>query len=1059
MLKLLNYFVDRTKLVNIITIGVLVIGLISVIKIKREAFPRVDFDVVLVLTVYPGAAPEDVELNVTVPIEEKLKAVSGIKEVTSISQEGYSSIQITLEPDAREKRTIKDDIQKAVDQVTDLPAEVENRPVVWELKTDNFEVIRVAMSSDKVGEQELRNYGRALKRKLEQLPNVANTETLGFRQREIQILVDPKALPANYLSLSEIVNLIRSRNVRVPAGVVRSGREAKSVVTEAKFRTLEEVENMILRTNFEGQQVKVKDVAKVRDGFEDYKNLIKMNGNIGVTINVLKKTKADVLRTVDQVKAAVEAYKKEVGDKVKIEYVNDFSKSTRSILDIVVTNALLGMILVVATLLVFLNFRTALWTAMGIPLVLFITLYVMVLSDISLNGNSLLGMVIVLGMLVDDAIVVAESIYRYRLAGLAGLEAAKRGLQDVVLPVFITVFTTILAFAPLYFLPGIAGKFVLPIPLVITFALVASLFESYFILPNHLTAHAKEVSRKLPQEKKWFPALQRGYLKLLNRALHHRVLLIALFILAFAGSIVFALANIKFVMFPQRSIEQGTFYVEARRETSLMQMNRYMEKIEAILKAQPEDAVDSFTTQIAQGRWDVPEGENYATLRLNFPPAAEQKHDPRKIIDAIEKALKANPAIVKYRFEKAQAGPPVGGDVEINIIGNDNNRRREIVEKTKAYLTSLPGMQSIESSDKPGKPEVALQFNFEKLARYGLSAFDVGLAVRTALEGTVVSRTYTPEERVDYRVLLKKEDRQKLGTIKKLVVTNAQHNLVPITNVVTLKEKETVAKLDHLNGDRVTKISTILDKQTITPLEVTAKVKAFLPQVLAAYPDFRFEIGGEAKSSQEFIVNIAIAFVVALLAIYFTLSLLFNSFIQPFIVMITIPFAIVGVIWTLYLHGDVFSFLTLIGVVGLSGVVVNDSLIMVDYINRLIREKGCHSLEAYISAVVEGAGVRLRPIILTTVTTAVGVMPTAYGLGGYVESIAPMVLVIGWGILFASTLTLFLLPGLYVLEVEMEHKLAGWFPWLPLKTQCEMPMRLVQELGRGAKGHDAGSNE
>ncbi len=1029
MLKLLNYFANRTKLVNMITIGILVIGLISVIKIKREAFPRVDFDVVLVLTVYPGAAPEDVELNVTIPLEEKIKGVSGIKEVTSISQEGYSSIQITLEPDARDKRTIKDDIQKAVDQVTDLPTEVENRPVVWELKTDNFEVIRVAMSSDKISEQELRRYGRTLKRKLEKLSNVANTETLGFRQREIQILVDLDALPANYLSLSEIVNLIRSRNVRIPAGVVRSRQEAKSVVTEAKFSTLDDVKNMILRTNFEGQQVKIKDVAKVEDGFEEYKNLIKMNGNIGVTINVLKKTKADVLRTVDQVKAAVEAYKQEVGDKVRIEYVNDFSKSTRSILDIVVLNALLGMILVVATLLVFLNFRTAMWTAMGIPLALFITLYVMVLTDVSLNGNSLLGMVIVLGMLVDDAIVVAESIYRYRLAGHSGLEAAKQGLKDVALPVFITVLTTILAFSPLYFLPGIAGKFVLPIPLVITFALLASLFESYIILPNHLTAHGRDqaVNPKILQEKKWFPGLQRGYLRILNRALHHRLLLISLFVLVFVGSIIFALTNIKFVMFPQRSIEQGTFYVEAKRETSLMQMNRYMEKIEAILKAQPPKAVDSFTTQIAQGQWDVPETENYATLRINFPPAAEQKFDPKKIITAIEKALKSNPAIVKYRFEKAQAGPPVGGDVEINIIGNDNTVRKTIVDQTKSFLEGIKGIRNIESSDNPGKPEVALQFDFEKLARFGLNAFDVGLAVRTALEGTVVSRTYTPEERVDYRVLLKRADRQKLATIKKLYVTNSQRNLVPLTNVVTLKEKETVAKINHLNGDRVTKISTILDKQIITPLEVTAKIKQFLPPMLAGYPNFSYEIGGEAQSSQEFIVNIAIAFIVAMLAIYFTLSLLFNSFIQPFIVMITIPFAIVGVIWTLYLHHDVFSFLTLIGVVGLSGVVVNDSLVMVDYINRLIREKGCHSLEEYISAVVEGAGVRLRPIILTTVTTAAGVMPTAYGLGGYVESIAPMVLVIGWGILFASTLTLFLLPGLYLLEVEMDIRWPACF--------------------------------
>lgn len=1047
MLALFDFFTRRTKLVNMLTIGILIIGLIAVMKIKREAFPRVDFDVVLVLTVYPGAAPEDVELNVTIPLEDQLRAVSGIEEITSVSQEGYSSIQVTLEPDARDKTGIKNEIQKAVDQVSDLPPEVENRPVVWELKTDNFEVIRVAMSSDSLNENQLRQRGRALKRKIEQLDYVATTETLGFRQREIQILVDLEALPKNYLSLNEIVNLIRARNVRIPAGVVRNQGEANSVVTEAKFQTLQEVENMILRTNFEGQQIRIKDVAKVQDGFEDYNNLIKMNGYIGVTINVLKKNKADQLRTVDQVKETVEAFKQEAGDQLRIEYVNDFSKSTRSILGIVTTNALLGMILVVATLLVFLNFRTALWTAMGIPLALFIALYVMVLTDVSLNSNSLIGMIIVLGMLVDDAIVVAESIYRYRLQGLSGLEAARRGLRDVALPIFITILTTIIAFAPLYFLPGIAGKFVLPIPLVITFTLLASLFEAYLILPNHLTAHSLKVSddraSKALQEKAWFKRLQTGYVTLLRFALHHRLILIVLFVVMFISTLAIAFGNLKFVMSPQATLETGTFFIEAKRETSLIKMNEHLEKIEAILKSEPDEAIDSFTTQIAQGKWDVPETENYATLTINFPPAAQQTHDPEKIVDKIVAALKANPDIVKHRFERSQTGPPVGGDVELNIIGNDNAKRREIVDQIRAFLNELPGIENIESSDKPGKPEIALQFDFEKLARFGLSASDVGLAVRTALEGTVVSRTYTPEERIDYRVLLQKMDREKLSTIKKLYVTNAQRNLVPITNVVTLQEKATIAKIDHFNGDRVTKISLILDKQTITPIEVTGKLKTFLPGLLENYPLFRYELGGEAKASQDFIFNISIAFVVAVLSIYFILSLLFNSFIQPFIVMVTIPFAIVGVIWTLLLHGDPFSFLTLIGAVGLSGIVVNDSLIMVDYINRLIKEKGCGSIEDYLQAIVAGAKTRLRPIILTTITTAAGVMPTAYGLGGYVEAIAPMVLVIGWGILFSSALTLFLVPGLYLLEVEMEHRLATWFPWLPLKTQCEMPMNSV----------------
>ncbi|MBN1595563.1 efflux RND transporter permease subunit, partial [candidate division FCPU426 bacterium] len=767
---------------------------------------------------------------------------------------------------------------------------------------------------------------------------------------------------------------------------------------------------------------------------------------------VVKKSNADVLRTIDQVKETVAQFQKKAGDALRVDYIDDFSVGTRSILKIVIANALLGMILVVATLLVFLNFRTAFWTAMGIPLALCLALFVMVLSDLSLNGNSLLGMVIVLGMLVDDAIVVAESIYRYRLEGLSAYEAAKKGLKVVVAPVFVTVTTTIIAFAPLFFLPGIPGKFVLPIPLVITYALLASLFEAYFILPNHLTGHTlqkatPDASEKLA-DRKWFKNLQAGYLRLLNLALHHRVILIGIFIALFVGSLFYAAVKMKFVLFPQTTIETSTWYLEAQRDTSLEKMDGLTRQLEAILARQPQNAILSYSTRIGRGRWDMPENENVATLVVNYPPAAEQKYDPGKIVAELEKILNHMPEMQEWRHEVARGGPPVGGDVEIDFIGNDNQRRSELVKKVAQFLRGLEGVTDVESSEKAGKPEMALEFDFRRLARYGLNAADVGLAVRTALEGTIVSRTYTPEERIDYRVLLQKKDRESLDTIKRLYVYNAQRVLVPITHVVRFKERTTMVKIEHLNGDRFTKITANLDKKKITPLEAVGRLNAYLPGIMREYPGFRFQLGGEAKESQAFFTEVAVAFVIAVLAIYFILSLLFNSFLQPFIVMITIPFGIVGVIWTFAIHGLEFSFLTLIGIVGLSGIVVNDSLIMVDYINRLVREKGCRNFQDYLDAAMQGAKTRLRPIILTTLTTAAGVMPTAYGLGGYIESLAPMVLAIGWGITFASTLTLFLVPGLYVLEVQFEMLLTRLIPALPLKTQCAMPLSLLENNAR-----------
>jgi multidrug efflux pump subunit AcrB len=1046
---------DKSKLVNMLTIGLLLAGIISVSNINREAIPKVDFDTVFIITIYPGAAMEDVELDVTIPIEEEITGVDGIKMMESTTREGYSMISVEIDPDVQDVKQVKSEIQKAVDRVTDLPEEVTERPFVWELKTDNFEVLRISLSSDIISENELRTHGRMLKKRLERLSNVGNCETLGFRQREIQVLVDMEKLHKNYLSLNDVVNAIQARNVRIPAGSVRGLTEAKSVVTQAKFMNLDEIENMILRTNFEGERVLIKDVADVVDDFEEYRDLTKMNGNIGVAIGVHKKSNADIIRTIDQVKEVVEDFKMEVGDTVQVHYINDESIRTRSMLNVVTINALIGMILVIAMLLVFLNLRTAMWTALGIPLALCGTLFLMVILNMSINNTSLLGMVIVLGMLVDDAIVVAESIYRHRLEGYSAFEAAKRGLRVVALPVLITVITTILAFGPLIFLPGIMGKFAVVIPLVIIYTLIGSLFECYFLLPNHIISHkirkgshtggdhetengsSQKIDEKLG-ERKWFVELQRRYVDLLGFALQHRVILIGIFIFLFFSTVIFALVFMKFQLFPQTTIEEVSFYLEAEKGTPLFKTEKLTRKIEDVLKRQPEGVIDSFNTSIARGEYDIPQNENYATLTVRFPPATLQKTDPKRIIGEMRAVISSIPEFKKTTMRVGRHGPPIGGDLEINISGNDNQQRAAFTNATVQFLQEIDGIQDIESSEKSGKPELAMNFDFQRLARYGLTAASVGMTVRTAFEGTIVSRSYTPDERIDYRVLLQKRYRQDSDTIKKLYVTNSSMNLVPITDVVNISERETLAQINHYNGDRVTEISASMDKKKITPLEANKKLIPFLKERAKEYPGFYFELEGEAKETQDFIVDIAIAFFIAILAIYFILSLLFDSFLQPFMVMVAIPFGIVGVVWTFVIHGLSFSFLTLIGLVGLSGIVVNDSLIMVDYINKLVKERGCRNFKEYKEVVVEGARTRLRPIIITTLTTAAGVMPTAYGICGYVEILGPMVLAIGWGIMFASTLTLFLLPGLYLIEVQLEMKLSKMFPWLPLKTQKVM---------------------
>ncbi len=1053
-MNILGYFVDKTKFVNILTILVLVCGLVALQRLKRESFPKVDFEISFINTVYPGASPEDVEVNVTIPIEEELRGINGLKRVVSASQEGLSSITVTIDSDEGDKDRIKGEIQKAVDRVTTLPPEVVNRPSIWELKTDNFSVIQVSLAADNLSEAELRDDGRELKRRLERLSRVAKIELLGFRQREYQIQVDPKKLPPNMLALSDIVNILRARNVRIPAGEVRDKNETKNVVTEAKFQTLDDIRNTIVRTNFEGQRVAIKDVAEVVDTFAERKELIKMNGRQGVTLNVLKKSNADVLRTVDQVRKEVEVFRKETGQRLQIDYINDVSKVTRSSLGIVIQDAWMGMLLIIVVLLLFLDFRTALWTAAGIPFALAVALVLMLFFDISINDNSLIGLIIVSGLLADDSIVMAEAIYAFRAQGYSALESARKALASIAKPVLATVITAMLAFAPLLLLPGILGKFIFPIPMVVIVTLVGSLFEAFFILPNHLAGHATHsggaASEPAP-ERKWFEPVKRLYARTLTLALRHRYWLIGLFVALFVGTLVFAFSFMKFQLFPQQKLELAVCYLEAQRGASIEEMDRLTGKLETFLAKQPAGTLDSYTVQIGRGRNELPENPNIATLTVYFPPAAEQKNDTRKVVADLKAQVKAMPEFVNAVFEEQKYGPPVGRDVDIKIFANDNSLRQTTVAALKAFLSSTPGVTSVESSDKAGKTQLALTFDHAKLARYGLNASEVGLTLRTALEGSVVSRTYTPEERIDYRILLKPDPQEAMKTLRGLYVNDAQRRLIPITDVIRFQDTPTIAKIEHYDYDRVTVVTANVDRKQITPVEMNQRLKKYLAEQAAVRSGWRYEIGGEARESSEAFRDVGIAFLVSLLLIFFVLVLQFDSFFQPFIILASIPFAIVGVIWTFAFHGLVFSFLAMIGLVGLMGIVVNDAMIMVDTLNARIREKGCRDMTDYLAVAHSGALERFRPIFITTVTTLAGVLPTAYGFGGYVEQIATMVLGLGWGLLFAAFLTLFLVPGLFLIEVEVERKLATWFPWLPLKNQCENPFDTVKVLATEKK--------
>lgn len=1030
MRNLFKYFIDRPLLVNLLVVIIIIMGLASTMLIKREGLPKVDMREVVVTTFYPGASPEDVELNVTIPLEEEIKGISGVKRYTSTSMENISRISIVIDSEVKDIEKVHQDIRRAVDKVTDFPEEVKHRPEIFEIKVQNFEVITVALSSDTLNEQDLVKRAKTLKKQLQQLPLVSKLETSGIQDREIHIKVDLDKMNTREISFNEIINALKSQNINIAGGNLESYLSEKGIITVSRFESIDDVEKIILRSNFEGRRILLKDVARVIDTFEKKTYFVRFNGKEGVALEVVKKENADIIRTIKQVKDHVEKFKKKpMGQDVEFDYLNDFSEDTRTKLNIVTNNALIGLLLIVLVLFLFLNFKTAFWTAAGLPVSVLMAMIFMYMTGITINSISLSGIIIVLGMLVDDAIIVAENSYRHFLAGFSWKESALMGVTEVSRPVLATVVTTIITFLPLLFMEGMVGEFIYEIPMVVAFTLGASLLEAFFILPQHLS-HDRSDNIKSKDKKntkafadrgtKIFKWLDGFYAPLLKKALKHRYIMIGIFVLLLIIAGIYAGTKMKFVMFDDQQARIFWFTGETTRGVSLDKTSDVVKEVEKEIGKFPKSIVSSYMTMIGLNGYGQSEDSNFFTVIVYMTPANMRKQKAKDVIAILRKKMKKITDIKKFNFQIDSGGPLAGRPIEIEVISNNDEQRLKAYQDLKNHLSKIKGVFDIDDNYRVGKDELKIKLNYDRIARYGLMAHQVADVIRTAFNGTVVTHMQTPEERIGYRVLLDEQFRRTKITLNKLKIANVQARLIPIRDLLHIQEKKSIKRIFHFNGDRTINVSGDIDTKVTTPVEVFGLIEKDIKSFQDKYPDTIFKIRGEAEESRKAMMSLMMAFGIAVLIVYFLLVLLFNSFSQPILIIMAIPFGLVGVIIAFALHGTSFSMFALLGIVGLTGVVVNDSLVMLDFINKSDKENK-NKKKDIIEVVFQGARKRLRPIILTTVTTAAGLLPTAYGLGGYDFTVSPMVLAIAWGLVFATVLTLILIPGLYLVDKDVRR--------------------------------------
>jgi len=1005
--SILNFFVRQKKLALVFTVSVIALGLLTLNNIQRDQFPVVDFEMMTISTSYPGASPEDVEQNITNLIEDELNNISGIDNFTSVSREGRSSIAVTLSQDVSDVDTLKQDIRNAVNRIKSLPEEVVDLPSVRDQKTSRKSIIKISIGAQDLSYAELRKITDNIADSLELLEGVSEVVKDGYLDREIQIRIKPDKLYQHKLSLPQIIDAIAKRNKRYTVGQNHSDTDEKIIVVLAKFNQAESVGDVIIKSTFEGPVVRLKDIASIENGNVEEKSIIRINGKKGFILRVRKQEQADVITTVDLVKEKIIELNAKYDHQLRIFYSSDMSKYVRNRLKIVTNNGMMGLVLVLIVLGAFLSFKTAFWVAVSLPVSLLGTVALLGASGETINLVSLAAMILVLGIVVDDSIIVAESIHHYKQQGEDRFESTVRGFKRVIMPVVTTILTTILAFSSMFLMEGTMGKFIYVIPIVVIFALILSFLEVSIALPAHLASSHEKIKKS-----NWFDAVEVWFGGFLAAVLKWRYLVISVFIVMLAGSLYFAKTNMKFVLFPAVGVDTINARLQMPAGSSLDHTESVSKQVEALVTEVVGEDLESVTTDVGKYFTHV------AKFSIELSPSGDRVQTSKSLLKQLKARVGEISLAEKLKFSIRRPGPPQGEDVEISLVGNDNVQRKAAADKLEKILLSIKGLDNINRDDEPGKSRVEVVLDFEKMARLEIDFPVVSQYLKTAFTGIDVTDIRDGQNDVNFRIYFG-DGKHSQDFISTLKVNNRKGHLIPISQFSSIHEIEGEPDFNHFNGQRSTLLSGSVDDDTTTIGKVMTQALERL-DLTNNFPNVRVIGEGGAKETKQSMDSFKSAFIMAIFGIFLLLVLLFNSYTQPLLVLSAIPFSVIGVIWAFFLHGETLSFFAVLGTLALVGVIVNDSLVLVSHLNYL-KDKVIDKTTSAHEFIVRGAKDRLRAVVLTTLTTLAGVIPLAYGIGGTDYILQPMALSLGYGLLFGTVMTLILLPCLYLINHDFVH--------------------------------------
>ena len=1006
--------VENHVFANLLMIAIIAGGTYAYLTLPRELTPDVSFRIAQARTVYPSASPEEVEDLVTVPVEDAIEAdVSRIDLMTSTSFEGLSVVTVQFE-EINDRDFDKEMrlLREAVANIDNLPEQVEDAPKAVEIETAQDAVATVVIGGE-ISEQRMYEIAERVEEGLLKIPGAAETQTAGLRERQIWVAVDPDKLFALRLTLQDVSRALQAQNLNLPAGPLEVGAMEYSVRVLGEFRSIDDIRNAVLRPTPSGDPLRIGDVAAVSDTYEKPRTLSRLNGKKAVSLSVQKTNDSNTIRLVEQIRRYAAELQAELPENVEISVVNDSSVILKERLGILQNNALFGLALVALLLYLLLGWRNALFAGLGIPVAFMAAFLFLSFTGGTINAVALFGLILVVGIVVDDAIVVIENIFRYVQEGVPPREAAVRGAEEIGSPVLAASLTTIAAFAPLMFMSGTAGQFMRIVPIVAIIVLAASLLEVFMILPSH-AADWGRAPKRVPRQQRWFEAARRRYVRMLAWVVRYRYPALAATLLIGAAVTALAFASLPRELFPGEDFPQAIVRLETPPSYSLQQTSETVAAVEAIALELPEEERIGVVSRVgmqtpSSNQSMAPVRPNVGEVAVELTPKGERARSVDQIVDALREKAALISEIDALTVEKLRGGPPAGRDVDVKVKGDDFERMRAVSNRLQAALRTMPGVYDVRDDYLIGRSELQIDVDEEKALALGLTAAQIAQTARAALVG-IVSTAY--RDGGDSPDIVVKADPAAFQSPKDL--GNLRIGSVPLRDVADIRQAEGLGEIRRFDGQRAVAVTASIMPGVNDPVAVNRALAEEFERFSSLYPDVTLDFRGVFDQINESFSELGVLFLVGILVIYVILGAQFKSFLEPLVVMFAAPFGIIGAMVGLLAIQGTLSIAALFGIVALSGIVVNDSIVLMDFINKR-REKGMNKLRAALTA----GKIRFRPILLTSVTTIAGLAPMALGLGGKSPIWIPIASVIIFGMAASTVLTLFLIPALHIMTHDL----------------------------------------